>query len=233
MDPAYIIGGSTVFATILGPILAVQAQKYLEGKRNIKQQKMNIFSTLMATRGSRASVSHVQALNMIDLAFNGGSNANRRKTETDVLDAWRDYLDNLNSPITEQNAARWQERSNEMLIVLLSAMASDLGLRYDRVLLRSGAYIPKGHVDLEGEQQRLRQLALKVLSGEQPLSMSVVDFPVNSEFAETQVSLHEGLVKALSGQGSLSVRLEIPPALLPPVQISESEEIPPPPKSMK
>lgn len=227
MDAAYIIGASTVFATILGPVLAVQAQKYLEGRRSLKQQKMNIFSTLMATRASRTSMSHVQALNMIDLAFNGGSNSNRRKTETDVLDAWRDYLDNLNSPINEHNAVRWQERSNEMLIVLLSAMASDLGLRYDRVLLRSGAYIPKGHVDLEGEQQALRQLALKVLSGEQALSMSVVDLPVNPEFAEAQISLHASLVKALSGEGSLSVRLEMPPAPIPPVPNSDSDDIPP------
>lgn len=208
MEAVYIIGASTVFATLLGPVLAVQAQKFLEHKRSIKAQKMNIFSTLMATRAARASTSHLQALNMIDLAFNGGSNRQRRKTETDVLDSWRDYLDHLTSPLTEDNLARWNERNNEMFIVLLSVMASDLGLRYDRVLLRNGAYTPKWHADMESEQQQLRQLAVKVLSGEQELSMNVVGFPMDPKFAESQLDLQHTLIKAFSGEGALSVRFE-------------------------
>ncbi len=73
--------------------------------------------------------------------------------------------------------------------MLLSSMAADLDLRYDRVLLRNGAYMPKGHSDLENEQYLLRQLALKVLSGEQPLRMNVTDFPISADLVESQQRL--------------------------------------------
>ncbi len=157
MEPAVIIGLSTVFATLIGPVLAVQAQKFLENRRGLRNQKMHIFSTLMATRAARISPNHVQALNMIDLAFNGGSRS-RRRSETDVLDAWRDYLDHLNSPGADNE--RWHDRQGELFIALLSSMAHDLGLRYDRVLLRNGAYLPQGHSDQEEDQHRARKLLL-------------------------------------------------------------------------
>ena len=209
MDSAIIIGASTIFATLLGPIFAVQAQKYLEAKRSLKDQKTRIFSTLMATRAARMSPEHVQALNMIDLAFNGGSRS-RRRTETEVLDAWRDYLDHLTSSITEQNADRWRERQNELFIILLSTMASDLDLRYDRVLLRNGAYVPKGHTDIEDDQHKIRKLVLEVLAGERPLSMDVVGFPMDPAIIESQLEIQAGLSRALSGEGALNVRFDIP-----------------------
>ena len=59
----------TILAVILGPILAVQAQKAIERWRERRNRKLWVFKTLMATRGSRLSPNHVQALNMIDLEF--------------------------------------------------------------------------------------------------------------------------------------------------------------------
>ena len=227
MDPLIIVGISTACATILGPVIAVQTQKYLEHKRSQKEQKMQIFMTLMATRASRFSPDHIRALNMIDLAFNGGSSGRRKISETEVLDSWRDFLDHLNTKVTDENVVRWTERHNEGMVVLLGAMAKDLGLRYDRVLLRNGAYFPQWHAVMDLEHQQIRQSLLRVLSGEQSINMSVKDFPVNSEFAETQISLQEGLVKALSGAGSLSVRLEMQPAPIPPTPSSDSDDIHP------
>jgi hypothetical protein len=208
MDLNWIFGIGTIIATLLGPILAVQAQKYLERVNEARNQKNWIFSTLMATRGARLSGDHVRALNMIDLAFNGGRSNRRKRTETDVLDTWRDYLEHLTSPANEGNVERWVEKQNELLILLLSAMATDLDLRYDRVLLRNGAYLPKGHTDLELEQQRVRKLAIQVLSGEQPLSMNVKDFPVSPEMLDSQLKLQESLSHILSEHGHLNIRIK-------------------------
>jgi hypothetical protein len=58
-----------VSATLLGPILAVQAQKWLERWRDYRNRKMWVFQTLMATRAARLEAEHVRALNMIDLVF--------------------------------------------------------------------------------------------------------------------------------------------------------------------
>ncbi|MFI7835479.1 DUF6680 family protein [Pseudomonas asiatica] len=220
MDNVVIIGGCTIVATLLGPILAVQAQKYLEGRRGLREQKMRIFSTLMATRAARLSPDHVQALNMIDLAFNGGSRT-RRRTETEVLDAWRDYLDHLTSTIGD--AERWNDRQRELFIILLSSMANDLGLRYDRVLLRNGAYMPKGHTDIEDEQFQARKLLLEVLSGRQPVSMNVTGFPVDPEFSDSQRAVQNALAKALSGEGALNVNIGVP-KILPEQQLVAADE---------
>jgi len=209
MDSAWFVGLATIIATLCGPIFAVQVQKYLERKNGIKDQKMRIFSALMATRATRLSPDHVQALNMIDLAFNGGSNRQRKSTETDVLDAWRDYLDHLTSEFNETTMERWNEKQGEHLILLLSAMATDLGLRYDRVLLRNGAYMPRGLTNMEQEQHHLRQLAIKVLSGAQPLSMNVTDFPMDPAIVNSQLDLQKNLSAAFNGTGSLSVKMSL------------------------
>ena len=58
-------------ATLLGPILAVQAQKWIEGVREQRTRKLRVFTQLMATRAARLSAEHVQAINMIDLVFYG------------------------------------------------------------------------------------------------------------------------------------------------------------------
>ncbi|MGZ7172458.1 DUF6680 family protein [Burkholderia gladioli] len=58
-------------ATLLGPVLAVQAQKWVERAREATNRKQSVFTTLMATRQSRVSIDHVRALNSIDLAFYG------------------------------------------------------------------------------------------------------------------------------------------------------------------
>ncbi|WP_244186706.1 DUF6680 family protein [Paraburkholderia steynii] len=60
-----------VISTILGPILTVQAQKFVERARASAQRRDWVFSTLMATRQARVSFDDVRALNMIDLTFYG------------------------------------------------------------------------------------------------------------------------------------------------------------------
>jgi hypothetical protein len=60
-----------ILATIAGPILAVQAHKWVERLREGRNRKLRLFERLMATRAARLSAEHVQALNMIDLVFYG------------------------------------------------------------------------------------------------------------------------------------------------------------------
>src|SRR5438034_8791127 len=89
-----------VSATVLGPVLAVQAQKWVERSREKRNRKDWVFLTLMATRAATLSGEHVRALNTIDLAFYGsrvlGRNIRSRKDQS-VIDAWREYYDHLNS----------------------------------------------------------------------------------------------------------------------------------------
>ena len=79
----------SISAIILGPILAVQIEKYLERRRENKNRRLSIFKTLMATRGTVLSWTHVEALNRIDLEF-----SNNKKFEK-VITTWQEYFDNL------------------------------------------------------------------------------------------------------------------------------------------
>lgn len=79
-----------VVATLLGPVLAIQAQKILERSRDRKERRMVIFRTLMATRASVLSPAHVEALNAIPIEFYG--NTGKLK---EINEAWKLYLDHL------------------------------------------------------------------------------------------------------------------------------------------
>jgi hypothetical protein len=91
---------AVVAATVLGPILAVQAQKAVESFRERRGRKTRLFEQLMATRASRVASEHVRALNMIDLVFYDErilGIPRRSGKEQRVLDSWKEYLDHLNN----------------------------------------------------------------------------------------------------------------------------------------
>jgi hypothetical protein len=60
----------TVAAIVLGPILALFAQRVLDRLREQQKQRVNLFMTLMSTRAAFLSPVHVQALNSIVVVFN-------------------------------------------------------------------------------------------------------------------------------------------------------------------
>lgn len=204
-----------IWATIAGPIFAVQAQKWIEILREARNRKRSLFHTLMATRAARVSPDHVQALNMIDLVFYG-----RRilwihyqsKTEKAVLAAWREYHDHLNTHlhIKSDDSARviWNNSTEELFIKLLSAIAEDVRFKFDRVQLKKGWYSPIAQGELEQEQMIIRKLVLKLLSGENPLKMEVTSFPINEDIANAQVALQKAMSEAFAGKGALNVNVK-------------------------
>ncbi|WP_146604248.1 DUF6680 family protein [Cupriavidus phytorum] len=167
-------------ATLTGPILAVQAQKWVERSREARGRKLHIFHSLMATRGSRLSPDHVRALNMIDLSFYGpvrfGKNW-RSKAERAVLAAWKEYLDHLSDrhDFEGPNAQAILARRDELFVNLLTTMAADLGYEFDRVQLRKSWYSPVAHGELEERQGQLLIAAAEVFQGRRPLHIAPME----------------------------------------------------------
>ena len=58
-----IADGLIIAAVILGPILAVQAQRTIQTRKEERERKLWIFKILMATRGMSLSPRHVEGLN--------------------------------------------------------------------------------------------------------------------------------------------------------------------------
>jgi hypothetical protein len=176
-----------LIVTILGPILAVQAQKALEAIREKRHRKAYLFEQLMATRAARVSPEHVRALNMIDLVFYGErifGFQKRSSKEQRVLDAWKEYHDHLGVKAEDEQIGLWVAQGDELFTNLLYAVSQDLGFKFDRVQLKRGSYSPVAHEQIEAEQTRLRKAALSFFSGKHPVQMNVVGFPFESNGAK-------------------------------------------------
>ena len=191
-----------VLATLAGPILAVQAQKAVESLRERRNRKSRVFAQLMATRAARLSPDHVQALNMIDIVFFGSTVfgiRHRSRREQSVLDAWKEYHDNLSEGAEwpeAQQQAHYVKRT-ELFLNLLYAIAQDVGFSFDRVQLKRGAYSPVAHEELENEQRAVRRVLIRSLSGDLPLKMEVVSLPMNEEAAAAMRANVERIAQAL------------------------------------
>lgn len=158
-------GWLTLIAVLVGPILAVQAQKWLERRRQDHTRKVFLFRELMATRATRLSTRHVEALNLIDLEFTAVGGKDKA-----VREAWRSYLDALGIPHDPQNQQLVFDRRDRAFTELLYQMAKRLGFAFDSVAIERNVYSPIGHGKLEDDQDLIRRGLVDLLSGKRALS---------------------------------------------------------------
>jgi len=176
-----------LLAILLGPILAVQIQKWLERQKEGKQRKVDIFKTLMATRGNVLSHHHVEALNRIDLEFS------HHDKYRGVISAWKEYFDNLAIKVdTNEQIVVWTDKNVELLANLLFEMGKALDYNFDRALIKRNWYSPVGHAKIENKQEQIRNGILDILNGEFPLQMKVVS---DDDVIQRQTELNDLLVK--------------------------------------
>jgi hypothetical protein len=200
----------TIIAALLGPILAVQAQKAVESFRERRRRKTHLFEQLMATRASRLAPEHVRALNMVDLIFYGErvfGLQRRTSKEQIVLDAWKEYHDHLNNKAEEGQIALWVAHGDELFTNLLFAIAQYLGIKFDRDQLKRGSYSPIAHGEIEAEQTELRKATLSLVTGKHALKMNVVGFPIDPESVEANKAAIQNIGKALES-GVLQVEIK-------------------------
>lgn len=164
------LGVVSVVAVLISPIFALEVQKRLDDRRASLDRKMSIFRRLMNTRATQMSPAHVEALNGIEVEFYATSGPDKK-----VLDAWRLYINQLNSPAGQGEALnRWVDKKGNLLIDLLYEMAQRLNYDIDKVAIQKNVYHPVGFVQIEAEQHALRKAALAVFSGEQAIQATVV-----------------------------------------------------------
>lgn len=159
-----------ITAVFLGPIIAVQLTRYLDNKKEIRERKLWIFKTLMATRSSILSPHHVEALNRIDLEFDSKS-----KKEKEVIDAWKAYLDLLG--YTQIARDQWTIRRIEHLVELLHKMAQVLDYEFDKTHIKNSSYYPIGYNQIEEDQTAIRRGLKELIEGKRVIPMYVTNFP--------------------------------------------------------
>ena len=157
---------ATILAIILGPIVALWLQRISERQRNRRGRKLVVFKELMATRATRLSPRHVDALNAIEVEFSEGGKGDKR-----VLDTWRLYLDHLvgGGEMSGDQLERWSEKGHDLLTDLLYEMSRALQYNFDKIALKRNVYSPKAHGDLESDQYLLRKYIVEIMSGKRSI----------------------------------------------------------------
>lgn len=163
-----------ITAVLVGPIIAVQLTRYLDNKREVRERKLHIFKTLMATRAYTISWDHVMTLNRIDLEFDKNN-----KKEKAVIEAWKAYLDILgDKSITGE---QWAVKRVDLLVELLHKMAVVLDYDFDKTHIKNSSYSPVAHGDIEEEQRAMRKGLIEVLEGKRHLPMHITNWPNKTE----------------------------------------------------
>lgn len=178
----------TIIAIILGPIAAVQVDKWLQRNRADRERMVSIFKTLMATRGSVLSYTHVEALNRIDLEF---SNSKKYKK---VIETWKEYFDNLSQKVDDEQIAVWSARNEELLSNLLFEMGKSLGYSFDKVLIKRNIYSPIAHGTTEREEQAIRRGLIEIINGNRSVPFELLQSQ-DEETIERQKLLQAAMLK--------------------------------------
>jgi len=166
LPPEIWLSLATIIAIILGPILAIQVEKFLEDRREQKRRKLWIFRELMITRSTRLSPRHVEALNGVQMEFSSKGKEKR------VLDAWKTYVDHMNIP-NPPDLNTWGTRSDDLLTDLLYEMGLCLGYDFEKVRIKREIYTPRYFEEIEREQNELRKAAIEVFKGNRPLKVDL------------------------------------------------------------
>ncbi|MGH7112336.1 MAG: DUF6680 family protein [Stellaceae bacterium] len=167
MNPSSaIFGWAILAATFLGPIFAVLAARYIEWHKEIKNRRLYIFRTLMATRRAQLTTEHVTALNLIEIDFEG---------ENDVLIAWQAYFKNLCCDPKSEGFQRALNERPQLLAKLLHAIARTLNYNIEQLDIMAGGYYPQLFYDNVQKQQEIQELLAEQISGKRPLLVKIVE----------------------------------------------------------
>ena len=146
------VGVIIYIATMKAPSRAVQDQKNREQEESARNRKLSIFYTLMQTRNQRLSYRHTEALNMIDMEFNGINN---------ITYSWSEYLDNLNN---YKDSDQWRIEQDKLFINMLYEMSKFLGYSYTKLEIKNKFYNPQSYYDTELNQKEIEQYLADILS---------------------------------------------------------------------
>ncbi|MGX9424092.1 MULTISPECIES: DUF6680 family protein [Bradyrhizobium] len=179
-------------ATLLGPIFAVQAQKWLEASREKRARMLAIFRTLMATRAAALSTAHVEALNAVPIDFYG-----RKK----VMDVWETYFRHLSAgPMNDA----WLQKRADLLIELLTTIGNEVGYKFNAAQMQN-IYFPKA-LGARGDDADAIQIGMAaIMRGKASFPIEV---KIGPEPTVLQSDILKGLGKIINEGGALHVKVQ-------------------------
>jgi hypothetical protein len=160
----------TLVALVVGPMLAVGTQLWWQRRKEKRDHKIWVFSTLMSLRANMLAPDSVRALNLIDVVFYKNAKVRARwKTMLDYLasDDWKAQ------PVAQTTL----DKTKDFQAELLAQIAKDLGYKYDHTHIKQNAYYPKVYNLLDEDNTKLRRLGIQVLDGKASINVVVQEPP--------------------------------------------------------
>jgi hypothetical protein len=164
-----------VFATLVGPFLAVYVTEQQRKRADERNRRIHIFRTLMATRNATLAGTHIEALNLVELEFAGKS--------VEVVDAWKMYKSHLGD--LQYPKEQWDTRRRELMVELLYVMSKSLGYSFEKSQINTAAYYPGFYQQADFETVETRRLWLEVLEGKRSVPISALAVPAQPASAQT------------------------------------------------
>jgi len=141
-----------LIALVVGPLFAVIVGQKLQIRKEVREDKMKIFRTLMVSRAYPWTQNMVDALNMIDIVF---------VDDIPVRNAWKDLFDKYS--VVNADEAHIIKVKNAQYR-LLESMANSLGYKnkIDWETIQN-PYLPRGlqnQLDLQMQNQEVSNYIL-------------------------------------------------------------------------
>ncbi|BEN74050.1 hypothetical protein SMKC081_21950 [Serratia marcescens] len=161
-----------IFATLLGPVFAVQVQSI---KESVRQRKLDadrkeketldirryIFRQLMAYRANPIDNLFVQALNVVPVDFKG---------VVEVEIAYVDYIKHLGVN-RELDPSGWDEKCNDKRALLLQNIAKNLGHEFPVDEIKNNKYMAQGTFNRMVMQDEIIDAVHKILTNKAALNV--------------------------------------------------------------
>lgn len=191
MDTTLKLGDvAIVFATFLGPIAAVQVQKFLDRRGERNRRQVEVFRALMANRLTSNSPQYVNALNSVPLEFH----ENKK-----VMDAWKDLLLHLNTNAKAKPEA-WGQRRTTLANTLLKIMGDFLHYGFREAEIQDHAYFPEWQLAMMNDQELVRKGLVELMTGKASLPMTIKEFPADQDLAKRTAEVQTLLIEWLEGK---------------------------------
>lgn len=138
---------------IAAPIISVWVAQKLQDRDKKRQDKMDVFKTLMTSRIYGWTPQSVQALNIIDIVFSD---------DKKVREQWKKYYDKLciENP-TETDLNKIKREQDKLLLELANTLGYKDKVSWETI---QSPYIPKGMVDSTKQQQQYQNEQLNLMS---------------------------------------------------------------------
>ena len=199
-----LMGLATILAILVGPSIAVWITRKIDQERADKARKMEIFRTLMRTRGMPIHWDHVGALNLVEVEFSDHEN---------VIERWKEYLAHLNERPPEEQAdlATFGKKRDTLLTALMDVIAKALDIKITQLgACRELAPSKQESTTYEPSLVcKLLSLGCRPLIPDRLLDILQGNYVPSGWSADEdeQRWLRRGLLNALSGKGSIPIQV--------------------------